>query len=66
VEGIASEVQEERILDVLSDSRGVNQAVFSRHKPDLLVIDYDRKKIQPLDILVKISQQRVQAKLVGC
>ena len=66
VEGIDSVAQEEMILELLSASRGVNQAVFSRHKPDLLVIDYDRRKIQPLDLLVKISRQHVQAKLVGC
>ncbi len=66
VKGIESKIQEKMILDLLSGVGGVNQAMFSRYKPDLLIIDYDRQQIKASDLLEKMNQLHVQAKLVGC
>ncbi len=66
VDGLANKAQEELLLGILSGSKGVNQAVFSRHKPDLLVVDYDRQQIKALDLLDKINHQDIRAKIVGC
>ncbi len=66
VEGLASEAQEEILLDALSGSKGVNQAVFSRHKPDLLVVDYDRQQTKALDLLEQINNRNIRARIVGC
>jgi hypothetical protein len=66
VKGVANESHEEKLLDVLSGANGVNQAMFSRRKPDLLMVDYDRQQTKVQDLLEKINQHSVSAKLVGC
>ncbi len=66
VKGVTSKSHEEKLLDVLSGANGVNQAMFSRRKPDLLVVDYDRQKTKVQDLLKSINQHSVRAKLVGC
>jgi len=66
VDGLASEAEEEMLLDTLSGSIGVNQATFSLHKPDLLVVDYDRQQTKALDLLERINSHNIRAKIVGC
>jgi len=66
VKGVANESHEEKLLDALSGANGVNQAMFSRRKPDLLMVDYDRQQTKAQDLLEKINQHSVRAKLVGC
>ena len=66
IDGLASKDQEEMLLDTLSGSKGVNQATFSRHSPDLLIVDYDRQQTKALDLLEVLNHQNIRATLVGC
>jgi hypothetical protein len=55
-----------RILDDLRETNGVQRAVFSREKPDLLVVDYDPRHVRIAAILDAVNRPGVSALVVGC
>ena len=55
-----------RILDDLRETNGVQRAVFSREKPDLLVVDYNQRHVRIATILDAVNRPGVDARVVGC
>ena len=55
-----------RILDDLLGTNGVQRAVFSREKTDLLVVDYDQRHVRIATILDAVNRPGIDARVVGC
>ena len=49
----------------LSNRAGINDAYFNASRPHLLLVNYDPRQINSLEVLNQVQRQNVRAQLIG-
>jgi hypothetical protein len=59
------DLQRKQLVDALEDIEGVDSAEFCPLRYHLILVRYDRDRYSSQDILSAVSDQKLQARLIG-
>ena len=65
VDDVLAQEQRDSLVRDLQKREGVEKAEFTPGREHLLVVDYDRDRLQALDVLKFVQQEHIGAELVG-